>query len=141
MTEFAFILSVRIASLSAIMNELSNDSLYKICTFLLPSEIVRVSLINKQIFNILQNEIFWKSICNNESYVHYFDDIFQQDKREHQIESIWKHYAQVVEGFQKLNKVSLWRLDEGSNFSTSPPKMEGHSACFLLDRYVILVGQ
>ena len=120
----------------------SNDVLFKICTFLNPSEIVRFSLTCKQFFEMMKDENLWKSFCTNESGSSIiFDDIMEQIKREKRMESVWNFYAQDMEGIQKLNKISLWRLDEESSFPPGPPKMEGHAACLLLDRYFILVGK
>ena len=122
------------------MISISNDLLFKICTFLDPSEIVRFSFTCKQFLEVLNDENLWKTYCMNESGI-IFDDIIEQTKREKQMESVWKFYAQVIEGIQKLNKISLWRMDEESSFPAGPPKMEGHAACLLLDRYTILVGK
>ena len=121
----------------------SNDVLFKICTFLHPSEIVRLTLTCKQFHETMKDENLWKSFCINDSNTGniIFNDILEQVKREKRMESVWNFYAQVMEGIQKLNKISLWRMDDEGDATCFIPKMEGHAACLLLDRYAILVGK
>ena len=122
------------------MNDLTQEILGKIVVYLAPSEVQRLLCLRKPTVHDWNYDLqlLWKDYILTTKSAR--EDLMLQIELELSRnlgpgrEVSYARQAKVLEGIQKMNKIKIVRMD-----IRNERRMEGHAACLVLDRYIIVV--